>query len=141
MWLHGSRVQFDPDTPIKLQKATKAGYLLRKPQLDSLAVGDLVAQRTISNGTSKWRVMAFQGDMVELRRADRKQPDFAMVTRSQLIYTIADKIPLYHPDGIGLDYDAGASLLCAQALPSSSSLHKAGSQELCCQKSAGDYMA
>ena len=46
--------------------------------------------------------MSFHGEMVELRRADRKHPDFAMVSRSQLIYTIADKIPLYHPDGIGV---------------------------------------
>ena len=103
VWLHGSRVQFDHDTPIKLHKATKAGYvyLLRKPKLDSLAVGDLVAQRKISKGMDKWRVMTLQGEMVELRQANRKHPDFAMVSRSQLIYTIAHKTPLYHPDGIG----------------------------------------
>ena len=33
VWLHSSRVQFDPETPIKRHKATKVGYMLRKPHL------------------------------------------------------------------------------------------------------------
>ena len=145
VWLHGSRVQFDPDTPIKLHKATKAGYLIRKPQLDSLAVGDLVAQRKISKGMNKWRMMSFQGKMVEPRRADRKHPDFAKLPWCHDLSSSA-RYQTRSPSTIlimalGLDYNVGASLFFAQALPSFSSLHKAGSLGHCCQKSAGDYRA
>ena len=46
--------------------------------------------------------MAFHQGKIELRRADRRQPDFAMVSQAELAYTIGNKIPLYHPEGIGV---------------------------------------
>ena len=53
-------------------------------------------------GINKLRVIALRGGKVELRRADRKHPDFALVKPSVIHYTITDKIPLYHPEGIGV---------------------------------------
>jgi site-specific DNA-cytosine methylase len=101
VWLEG-RTCFNSDTPIKLHRATKVGFILRKPTLANVSVGTLVARKTLTKGKNTWRVMAFHQGRIELRRADRKQPDFAMVSPAELAYTIGDKIPLYHPDGIGV---------------------------------------
>ena len=93
---------FNPDVPIKLHSATKVGHLTCKGDLGNLKVGDLVGVRANRAGMNKWRVIALRGGKVELRRADRKRPDFAFVKPSVIHYTITDKIPLYHPEGISL---------------------------------------
>ena len=78
VWLEG-RSSFNSNTPIKLQRATKVGFILRKPTLANVSVGTLVARKTLTEGKNTWRVMAFHQGRIELRRADRKQPNFAMV--------------------------------------------------------------
>jgi site-specific DNA-cytosine methylase len=101
VWLQGVAV-FDPDITIRSHQATKVGFIKLKGALESLKVGDLVGRKTTTKGVNRWRVMSLRGSQVELRRADRKQPDFALVARSELQYTLTEKIPLYHPDGIGV---------------------------------------
>ena len=102
VWLTGGEAHFDPDTPIKPHAATKVGFCKRKGSLQSLQIGDLIALRKTTKGLNRWRIITIQGSRIELRRADRRQPTFSMVTRQQIHYTITDKIPLYHPDGIGV---------------------------------------
>ena len=46
--------------------------------------------------------MAFKGHRIELRRADRKQPNFALVKHADITRTHSGKIPVYHPHGIGV---------------------------------------
>ena len=46
--------------------------------------------------------MAFTGHRIELRRADRKQPDFALVKLNEIRHTCSDTIKVYHPPGIGV---------------------------------------
>ena len=102
VWITGATEMFNPDIPIKLHTATKVGHLTRKGDLDNLKVGDLVGVCDNRDGINKWRVIAPRGGKVELRRADRKRPDFALVKPAATHYTITDKIPLYHPEGIGV---------------------------------------
>ena len=98
VWLDG-KANFNPSVPIKLHRATKVGFILRKPTLADVSVGTLVARKTLTRGKNTWRVMAFHQGKIKLRRADRRQPDFAMVSQAELAYTIGDQIPLYHPEG------------------------------------------
>ena len=103
VWLEG-KANVNPSTPIKLHRATKLGFILCKPTLANVSVGALVARKTLTRGKNTWRGMAFHQDKIELtiRRADQRQPDFAMVSQAELAYAIGDKIPLYHPEGIGV---------------------------------------
>ena len=52
-------------------QAAPCESVTRKGNLHHLMVGDLVAKKKIQDrGRNRWRVMAFSGDRIELRRAD-----------------------------------------------------------------------
>ena len=100
-WLSGT-ISLDMGVEILQDKATPCGTVTRKGDIRHLAVGDLVAKKHHDEGCNRWRVMAFTGDRIELRRADRRNPDFALVKLSALAFTLKDTIRVYHPGGIGV---------------------------------------
>ena len=90
------------EVEILQDQATPCGPVTRKGDIHHIEVGDLVAKTHQDEGRNRWRVMAFTGNRIELRRADRRHPDFALVKLSALAFTLKDTIRVYHPGGIGV---------------------------------------
>ena len=67
-----------------------------------MVVGDLVTLRYHQDGHNKWHVIAFKGHCIELLRADRKHPNFALVKLADINHTCSDTIKVYHPHSIGV---------------------------------------
>ena len=100
-WL-GGRHSLNMHVQVLSDRATCCGSVTLRGDIDNLAVGALVSLRYHRDGLNKWRVMAFKGHRIELRRADRKQPDFALVRLNEISHTCPDTIKVYHPRGIGI---------------------------------------
>ena len=60
VWLDG-KANFNPGTPIKLHRATKVGFILRKSTLANVSVGDLVARKTLTRGKNTPRFWIEKG--------------------------------------------------------------------------------
>ena len=93
-WLSGDD-HLDMEVAILQDQATPCGSVTRKGNLQHLRVGDLVAKKHQDRGRNRWRVMAFTGNRIELRRADRRHPDFALVKLSALAFTLKDTIRVH----------------------------------------------
>ena len=101
-WLQG-QISLDMSVQVATDVATRCGSVTRKGDLSDLRVGDLVSLKQARGGCNTWRVMAFKsGSKIELRRADRKQPSFALVRPTDVTHMHSGKIPVYHPLGIGV---------------------------------------
>ena len=101
-WLQ-CQISLDMTVQVAKDVATRCGSVTRKGDLSDLRVGDLVSLKQSRGGRNKWRVMPFKhGSKIELRRADRKQPSFALVLPTDVTHTHSEKIPVYHPMGIGV---------------------------------------
>ena len=91
------------------------------------------------DGYSKWRVMAFKGHRIELRRADRKHPDFALIKLADIRHTCSDTIKVYHPHGIGVGLRSWGEPPLKSGFAVAQLTSQGGALILCLPLSAGSY--
>ena len=86
-------------------QATKVAILSISWHGKTTERGALVALKQVGKslgGVNKWRVMGRSKGMIELRRADRKQPTFRLIKPHHIAQGLAETISVYSVLGVGI---------------------------------------